>query len=555
MHRGNPHAAYGKSSTTGHRRSLLAALALIFLAALFVSWRIPNRSADAVLLSRELLLVFGLCAAFAALTAAWISPLNRNGWSAIAIGCALWSVAQALRGEMSLPAVTANTGLYLAATIALVAGCVLLAGLGRGPGGWRQLGADVIPPVVALVVLVWLTDIGPFLDSNNLPLHLEITAAVHGALAVGLIVVGLIGISSWQNLRVHPAVQSLMAAMALIACADGFWVQRWIDRNVGFGIAGDVMFCIGFLMVAVAALQTRLLLNWRPEPLAVTTPYVHRLTRRATPLSLATLLSLVVLQARFGDLARHGTLICAFAGLAVVLFDLMWQSLITERESVLAEEIGFLSERIDGLISQVGRDPLTGLLNRRAFSDRLEHEILIGRSHGSAVALALIDVDNFKAVNDTLGHAVGDQVLQAVASVLLGAARSSDVAARYAGDEFVMIFPGITEDGAGLVCHRMVESVRQINEQLGTIPGVRVTLSIGVAMSDKCKRSPAQMIAIADAAMYDAKEGGKDRVVVVNADTLTAAAYWGAEPTVAASAADQHQADRRGPAERLRSAS
>jgi diguanylate cyclase (GGDEF)-like protein len=314
----------------------------------------------------------------------------------------------------------------------------------------------------------------------------------------------------------------------------------------------DVAFCIGFVTLAIAGLQARLSMPVHDVPPAPVT--AARLGRHSAPISLILLLALAGGQARWGEFVAHGIETAALAGLAVALFAMMWEDAVIERELVLTDEIDTLSERIDGLISQVGRDPLTGLLNRRAFQERLEHELAIGRSAPHPVAIALIDVDNFKGVNDALGHAVGDQLLQAVASVLVGACRASDVAARYAGDEFVMIFPGVEESLAGQVCQRIVESVRTINEQLSSATGVTVTLSVGVAITHKCKRSVAQLVAIADAAMYDAKEAGKDRVVAVDADTLVATAYWGEEPAYSAAHVTRVAvSDRRG-VDALRSA-
>jgi diguanylate cyclase (GGDEF)-like protein len=527
------------------KTALMLILVVVGLAALYIGWRIPHGSSGAFRTGDRLLLLCGIAAAGGSVMAAYKAACTRGGWLLIALGSFVWAIAQLFRAEASEPGMLVYTGLYLLTSICLVYGCVVLAGMGRGPGGYRLLLTDLFPPFIAVITLVWLADIGPFIKRFDLPRYVEVAAVAHGVSAVALIVVGLIGISSWRSLQVHPAVRSLMAGMALVALADGFWLQRWFDRNSSFGTAADVAFCIGFVTITVAALQTRLLALWQsslptPDPV-----YARRLTRHSAPFALLILLALIGGQATFGEMTDRGIAICAYSGLVVVVFAMMWENLVTEREAVLADEIDLLSERIDGLISQVGRDPLTGLLNRRAFQERLDHDILVGRGTGSSVAVALIDVDNFKQVNDSLGHAVGDQVLQAVASILIGVARSSDVVARYAGDEFVMIFPGITEDAAGLVCHRMVESVRLINEQLSPIGGIRVTLSIGVAFTDKCKRNASQLVAIADAAMYDAKESGKDRVVVVNADTLTAAAYWGAEATHAAAVEHQARSDRR----------
>jgi diguanylate cyclase (GGDEF)-like protein len=206
--------------------------------------------------------------------------------------------------------------------------------------------------------------------------------------------------------------------------------------------------------------------------------------------------------------------------LAMLAFIVTRQSIVLQRDQNLRLEISELNEQIDGLISQVGRDPLTGLFNHRAIHERVDHELAVGRATSEPVAVALIDVDNFKSINDTLGHQAGDRVLRAVSSILTAACRSTDVAARYAGDEFMLVLPGLDETHAGGVCARIAQEVRRINEDLNLGKGAHVSLSVGVAVTHGCQRSVAQTVAIADAAMYDAKEGGKDRVVVVNADTL-----------------------------------
>jgi diguanylate cyclase len=143
---------------------------------------------------------------------------------------------------------------------------------------------------------------------------------------------------------------------------------------------------------------------------------------------------------------------------------------------------------------------------------------------GSAIAVALIDVDNYKTVNDSRGHQAGDRVLRAISSILSAACRATDVAARYAGDEFMLVLPGVDEAQASAVCERIAEEVRQVNEELNLGPGLAVTLSVGVAVSHKRGRGVRDLVALADAAMYDAKESGKDRVVVVNAETFATSA-------------------------------
>ncbi len=411
-----------------YRRTVLLILAVLALAGAYLAWRIPAGADGSTGWSGRFILASGFLAGFVSLLNARRNDDQRGAWLFISSGSVIWSVAHLIRSNSDPMVVLVYTALFLLTAILLMVGCLRLAGIGGEQGAFKSLLIDLFPPITALLTVVWLIDIGPFIESRDLLWHYQVAAGIHGLAAAALIVVGLAGMLSWQALRTQPYVQSMMAGLAMIAIADGFWLQRGINRSPSLGVISDVAFCIGFATIAIAGLQVRL----TPTSAAafdqnrVVPP---RLTRQSTPLSLVLLLALVFGQATWGELSNHGIEIAAIAGLAVVIFAMMWENLVAARETVLTEEIDTLSERIDGLISQVGRDPLTGLLNRRAFQDRLEYELASGRIANESVAIALIDVDDFKNVNDTLGHAVGDQVLQAVASILIGAARTSDVAA------------------------------------------------------------------------------------------------------------------------------
>ena len=164
----------------------------------------------------------------------------------------------------------------------------------------------------------------------------------------------------------------------------------------------------------------------------------------------------------------------------------------------------------DELEFEANHDHLTGLLNRRSFERALDaHEATIAR-YGPEGALLMIDLDNFKAVNDTLGHAAGDQVLIEVARAIWSRLRGTDVVARLGGDEFAVLLPKATGADAAKVAEAIVEAIRS------TVPaGAGVTASpsasVGAAAYSPALRGRDEIVAAADRALYAAKAAGRDR--------------------------------------------
>jgi diguanylate cyclase (GGDEF)-like protein len=156
-------------------------------------------------------------------------------------------------------------------------------------------------------------------------------------------------------------------------------------------------------------------------------------------------------------------------------------------------------------------DPLTGLFNRNALDQRLSE--LDGqptnREGGSSHALLLCDLDNFKRVNDRLGHAAGDTVLQDVAHTMRSVLRAGDSIYRVGGEEILVVLPGATEADAVGVAERLRRAVRERRPV-----GVSVTISVGVAVSKTGPLDTDELVGEADAALYSAKAAGRDRVVV-----------------------------------------
>ncbi len=167
-----------------------------------------------------------------------------------------------------------------------------------------------------------------------------------------------------------------------------------------------------------------------------------------------------------------------------------------------ARKISELQSRADE--SQM--DALTGLANRRGFDARLSEEVARSKRYGHALSLLMIDIDDFKQVNDRFGHGTGDESLRATARAIESSVRSIDIAARYGGEEFAVILPETSADGAVVVAER----IRRANES-STVP-VETTVSIGGAEVDPSDADGSRLIAAADAALYVAKRSGKNRV-------------------------------------------
>lgn len=173
-----------------------------------------------------------------------------------------------------------------------------------------------------------------------------------------------------------------------------------------------------------------------------------------------------------------------------------------------------LAERTRDLVAQLERqaltDALTGIANRRHADTRLSEEFVRARRFGHALSVAVCDIDDFKRINDTFSHQIGDEVLRAVARLLEDSLRAVDLVARYGGEEFLLLFPETSASGAVTVCQELCHKVA--NYPWDTLaPGLKVTLSIGLT-DDTSVRNHEKATALADAKLYEAKRAGKNQV-------------------------------------------
>ncbi|MES2152697.1 MAG: DAHL domain-containing protein [Pseudomonadota bacterium] len=205
------------------------------------------------------------------------------------------------------------------------------------------------------------------------------------------------------------------------------------------------------------------------------------------------------------------------------------QSANATLEQRVAERTAELQEQSARLEQLARHDGLTGLINYGQLTRQLEHALLRASRRNTTVAVMFIDLDGFKAVNDTYGHATGDQVLKAVARRVQARLRQEDALARLGGDEFVILLEEVaSREGATRVAQIALEEIRGIHEADGQ--PVQISASIGISSAHGrigAVRGAATLLAEADQAMYQAKQAGK------NGYAFSAQAQWGSVPVLA----------------------
>jgi diguanylate cyclase (GGDEF)-like protein len=209
-------------------------------------------------------------------------------------------------------------------------------------------------------------------------------------------------------------------------------------------------------------------------------------------------------------------------GLGLLISGLLFVVLLTLARS-RARALDLVEQKTGQLRHQALHDALTGLPNRVLALDRAEQMLARSRRSNTPIAALYVDIDGFKHVNDTFGHATGDELLRIVAQRLRSVVREGDTAARLGGDEFVVLLEGATLDaGAEMVAERMLE-VLSLPYDLSNLGGRELTLSASIGIADGFRATADALLAEADVAMYEAKSSGKNRWIRFEAEMQVAA--------------------------------
>jgi diguanylate cyclase (GGDEF)-like protein len=159
------------------------------------------------------------------------------------------------------------------------------------------------------------------------------------------------------------------------------------------------------------------------------------------------------------------------------------------------------------------RDSLTGIYSRRYFNERYLEDFSKAKRYKQNLSLAMIDIDNFKKVNDTYGHQFGDTVLIQIIKIISSNLRKFNILFRYGGEEFIILFPGLTSKDVFLLCDKIRKQITEFSFYFKR-EVAKTSITIGIAYFPKDADSPIELIKCADTALYSAKNSGKNKVFI-----------------------------------------
>jgi diguanylate cyclase len=411
------------------------------------------------------------------------------------VGDVLWTWMESI-GESPFPSF---------ADVAYVAGYPLF-GLGlalairvRVRGGDRAGLLDGVIMAAALALFGWVILVRPVLEVAQDPLALAISAAY----PLGdLLLIGVaIGLVAAPGLR-SPAFVLLVGGVMVQFAVDVAYAFQVADETYVAGSLIDAGWMIAYALVAAAALHPSMRDLARPHPVEVA--WLGKV--RLTFLTLALLTGPILVLMVDVSLASDVPILAAGSAILSVLVLVRLAGVV----NALARDNAARGTLERELSHRAAHDPLTGLANRRAFVDRLDAQI--AAHPGGRLAVLFLDLDDFKRINDTSGHAAGDQLLLVVAHRVRAQLREADLAARLGGDEFGVLLPGADMRAATAIAGRLLAAL--VEPVILDGHPAATHASIGIADGSRRGATGAELLREADIAMYAAKASGKGRAAV-----------------------------------------
>lgn len=461
---------------------------------------------------------------------------NRSRWNLWALAAGCWLFGQLgwdLYGVVGTPPSPnlADAGWWGFAVVVMLS-------MVRIPGGSSWLRAlatvEAVPLIIAASALT-LAELWLPAATSSLALAPKMAAVAYPPLYIaGAVLTLQAAIGGLSGVTETPGVRLVLAGFVVEAIAFSLWsLQLLANSYVPGHSALDPLWVVGLAAIALGGLQAAR----SPEPLVVIDEPTYR--SGILPAGMFLILPFTLLQPRVINtpiairLGIVGGLV--FCGAALMLRSgFLGNRLrgmlhrerealasVAERESELAglnRQLGHLNRQ---LIDDSRRDPLTGVSNRRALSGDLEALDRAQRQGGGAVAFALCDADSFKAYNDRFGHLAGDQALRMIASTIRATLRTRDAAYRYGGEELLLVLHNVNADEAIAAAERVRAAVEQTAFPHPDSDAGVLTVSIGVATGQE---QSGELIARADAALYEAKRQGRNRVVAATEEALAPSA-------------------------------
>lgn len=433
----------------------------------------------------------------------------RASWCLLGAASASWALGEGiwcwyqLARNVEVPFPSLADLFFLLAVPLMAAGVVLLAKESGAVGGSLRALLDGAIIASSLIFVSWATALGAVWSSGG---EVEFARLVGLAYPVGDVITATVALAALTRARGAYRRQLVLLAAGVVSLAVSDSMFAYLTQNGTYGNGNwmDTGWVAGFLLVGLAALAPTSRTTADASPKGQSTaqlvlPYV--------PLGFAGVTAAVE-EAR-GHAIGAGLLCIAAVMTALVMARQLVTLLDNSRlNRKLASTVAELEDREVDLARQAFHDPLTGLVNRVLFSDRLDHALdRQSRDHGT-LAVMLCDLDDFKSVNDTLGHLSGDEVLKQVASRLESSVRQADTIARFGGDEFALLIENVesAEDA--------IRAVERVGQMLRTPLHVaetelKMSASVGIVLAAGPGATGEELLRDADIALYEAKYSGK----------------------------------------------